>query len=205
MINRFIYGTHYDMKCSLLHPSRLPIAIAISVTVLSVHSGCAPTISSGQIGNEAISRTPIELSARDMSRVSAAGVTVEMDSSALTFGQYGDTDTDVMTGIVNIGPRTIGYGFGSGEAFACCGDEADVHLDMTASGTGDYVFTDTHTVYGGDGVTKFGLSHGIVLALSGPSREELAAATRDYLDQLSMAGPSTYQPSTGHFTSEAAK
>ncbi|MGI9416828.1 MAG: hypothetical protein ACR2RA_03205 [Geminicoccaceae bacterium] len=202
MFNRFIYGTHCDMKRSLSNSSRLSIAMAISI---AAHSGCTPSNSSGQTGRNAIDRPPMELSAFDMSRVSAAGVSVGMDSSALISGQYGDTDTDVMTGIVTRGPRTIGYGFGSGEAFACCGDDADVLLDMTASGTGDYVFTDTHTVYGGNGVTKFGISQGIVLALSGPSHQELVAATRDYIDQLNLAPQTTYQPRTDLFASQAAK
>lgn len=140
-----------------------------------------------------------------MSRVSAAGVSVEIDSFAQVSGQFGAADTDVMTGIVALGPTTIGYGFGRGEAIVCCGDNSEVFLDMTASGAGDYVFTDTYTAYGSDGVKKFGLSQGVALALSGPSREELVAGTRDYIDQLALAPPSTYRPSTDLFMSQAAR
>ncbi len=140
-----------------------------------------------------------------MDQVSAAGVGVDLDVAALASGQFGETDTNAITGVVANGPRVIGYGFGSGEAIACCGDDADVQLDVTASGEGEYVFSDTYTAYGSDGVRKFGVAQGIVLALSGPSREELVAATKDYLDQIALAPPSTYRPRTDVLASETTE
>ena len=152
-----------------------------------------------------MSHPPTILTALDMDRVSAAGVSVEIESSALVSGSSGQANTDVITGVVALGPKQVGYGFGAGEAVACCGGDGDVQLDITASGMGDYVFEDTHTVYGSDGVTKFGISQGIVLVLSGPSREELVAATKGYISQLQLAPPSTYQPSTDLSASQATE
>jgi len=151
------------------------------------------------------SAAPLELTAGELDRVSAAGVAVDVDVLAMVKGQFGQADTDVMTGVVAVGPQVIGYGFGSGEAVVCCGEDSELVLETTASGVGDYVFADTHTVYAGDGTTKYGLTQGVVLALSGPSRAELIAATADYINAVRQAPPSTYLPSVANPTSQAAR
>jgi hypothetical protein len=169
---------------------------AAAIASVLAAGACAPAGSSALSAARTVDGQPIELTALQMERVSAAGVSVEITTSGLAKGQYGDVNTDVLTGIIGVGPRQIGYGFGSGEAVACCGDDSEVVLDTTAFGTGDYVFEDSYTAYGGDGVRKTGVTQGLVLALSGPSRDELVAVTRDYLDQLMLAPPSTYRPGT---------
>lgn len=205
MATGFIWGRHWSARHSWAHRIYISSAMSALTAVLLTIGACTPNHSSENAKPGTTSHLPIILTAFDMDRVSAAGVSVEMDSFALVSGEFGQTDTDVITGVVALGPKQIGYGFGTGEAVACCGDDSEVLLDMTASGTGDYVFADTHTVYGSDGVTKFGISQGIVLALSGPSREELVAATKGYISQLALAPPSTYQPNTDLIASQATK
>ena len=205
MLARFIWSRHSPMKHSWVHRAHMSPATSALTLVLLATGACTPVDSSKRVQLKTADHPPIQLTAFVMDRISAAGVSVEMDSSAMVSGQFGQADTDVMTGIVGLGPNVIGYGFGSGEAVACCGDDSEVQLDMTASGAGDYVFAETHTAYGGNGITKFGVAQGIVLALSGPSREALESATRDYVSQLALAPPSTRQPRTGLLAPKAAQ
>ncbi|MEZ5934151.1 MAG: hypothetical protein R3F54_19880 [Alphaproteobacteria bacterium] len=197
MAGRFICSIHRDKGDFRVDAFRRSSKLYGTVTaIVLTTSACTPIGPFEPEAPRTAERQPVELSAYQMDRVSAAGVSVDITTSGLAKGQYGEVSTDVLTGIVGLGPRQIGYGFGSGDAVACCGDDSEVVLDTTASGTGDYVFTDTYTAYGGDGVTKTGVTQGIVLVLSGPSREELVAATREYLDQVMLAPPSTYRPGT---------
>ena len=205
MVAHLIWIRHWLGKTFRFRRAHNPSAISFVVFTFLATNACTPSGSPTPLKPRTASHSPIQLTSYDMDRVSAAGVSVEMDSSALVSGHFGQADTDVMTGIVSLGPNVIGYGFGSGEGIACCGEDSEVQLDMTASGAGDYVFADTHMVYGGDGVTKVGVAQGIVLALSGPSRDELAAATKDYIGHLAQAPPSTYRPSTGHSAQRAAR
>lgn len=205
MVAHLTWIRHWLEKTARFHRAHNPSTISFVAFTLLATSACTPSSSPTPLKPSTASHSPIQLTSYDLDRVSAAGVSIEMDSSALVSGQFGQADTDVMTGIVSLGPKVIGYGFGSGEGVACCGEKSEVQLDMTASGTGDYVFADTHMVYGGDGVTKVGVAQGIVLALSGPSRDELAAATKHYIGQLAKAPPSTYRPSNGHSAQKAAR
>jgi hypothetical protein len=137
---------------------------------------------------------PIELGAFEMASITAAGVSVDLDVTAFAKGPLAKTDTDVLTGIVTHGPYVIGYGFGQGEALACCDPASEVFVNTTASGTGDYVFTDSFAGYGGYGDMKFGVTNGLVLAISGPSREDLVRATEGFMSDVRQTRPEVMRP-----------
>ena len=151
--------------------------------------GCADLQASDQASPVTTAGRMIALTETELDGVSAAGVGVDVETMAFATGQFGQTATDLVTGIVANGPVVIGYGFGVGEAIACCGPDAEVRLGTSLSGTGDYVFQDSFTAYGDHGGLKSGVTNGLVLALSGLPREVLAAATRDYISKVHMAPP----------------
>ena len=150
--------------------------------------GCANPQASDRESSTTGGRTTA-LTEVELDGVTAAGAGVDIDMSAFATGQIALTATDLVTGVVSNGPVVVGYGFGVGEATACCGPDAEVRLDISMSGTGDYVFEDSFTAYADHGGWKSGVANGLVLALSGLPREVLAAATRDYIDQVYMAPP----------------
>jgi hypothetical protein len=114
----------------------------------------------------AVADEPMVLSDFELDAITAAGVLVDVDSFAAALGTFGDARTDANTLAFDGEYFDVGIGITTGEAFACCGEDANVEVDSTVLGIGDIVHGVTHTVKHDTRGFAWGFSTGFVLALS---------------------------------------
>lgn len=190
MPSRINWGQVSVFQQTKMHRLLAKAAALVMMPLLTV-GACTNAGASDRVSPATAAPQPMALTVAELDRVTAAGVSVDIETLAFATGQFGQTETDLVTGVVSRGPLVLGYGFGSGEAVACCGPDAEVRLDTIATGTGSYVFEDTFTAYANNGGVKSGITNGLVLALSGLPRDVLAAATQHYISKISVP-PSSY-------------
>ena len=106
------------------------------------------------------------LSDLELGAVTAAGVLVDVSSTAVARGDLTRILTDADTFAV-IGEKfDVGVGVTLGHAFACCGEDADVEVGSAVLGVGDIVRRGTRALKHDDGSSAQGLSAGYVVAVS---------------------------------------
>jgi hypothetical protein len=117
--------------------------------------------------------TPIGLAAEprvlgdlELDGVTAAGVSVDVDSVAAAFGDRTRILTDAHTVAVPGKWFDLGIGLTLGHGYACCGEAADVEVGSTVLGVGDIVHRGTRAFKRDDGISAQGLSTGYVVAVS---------------------------------------
>jgi hypothetical protein len=112
------------------------------------------------------SAEPMVLADLQLDSVTAAGVLVDVSSIATAVGDFGDARTDANTFVVGGGHLDMGVGTTTGQAHACCGENADVEVGSTAVGIGDIAHGVAHGIeHHGRGLV-YGFSFGFVVAIS---------------------------------------
>jgi hypothetical protein len=114
----------------------------------------------------AVADEPMVLSDFELDAITAAGVLVDVDSFAAALGVFADARTDANTFAFDGEDFDVGIGITTGQALACCGEDADVEVGSTVLGIGDIVHEVTHTVKHGSRRFVRGFSTGFVIALS---------------------------------------
>ena len=113
-----------------------------------------------------LAEEPTVLSDQELDTVTAAGAFVDVASFAHGFGDrvfpFTDSDTFAITGK----SYDLAVGLTLGQAYACCGEAADVDVGSTVTGVGDIVRRGTRYFKADDGISAEGLSAGYVVALS---------------------------------------
>jgi hypothetical protein len=130
-----------------------------------------------------------------MDSVTAAGVLVEVSSFATAIGDGAHTRTDANTFVFGGKYLDLGVGITRGRAAACCGEDADVEVASAVLGIGDIVHGVVHGVERDGPLLAYGLSVGLVVAVSFEKYramlEELPAvlsAARIQLSDASIVG-----------------
>jgi hypothetical protein len=126
---------------------------------------------------------PTVLADSELDSVTAAGVLVNVGSFATALGDFADTRTDANTFVFGGEHFDLGVGITTGQAFACCGEDADVEVGSAVLGIGDIVHGVAHGIEHDRGLPAYGFSVGLVVAISFEKRlamlEELRAALTD--------------------------
>lgn len=142
---------------------------------------------------DSVAAEPRVLADWELDSITAAGVLLDVNSIAAALGDFASTRTDANIFTLHSDDLNLDTGVGvtTGQAFACCGEDADVEVGSTAVGMGDYVRGITHTI-GQDGSERHrfarGFSLGFVLAIS--SNSHFANAREEHgamLEQLRAA------------------
>src|SRR5262245_23786797 len=118
---------------------------------------------------------PKVLSDLELETITAAGVLVDVNSIAAGFGDGTRTLTDAQTWVIEGQNFDLGLGLTTGQALACCGEQADVDVGSAVFGVGDIVQYGTRAFKADGGMAAAGLSAGLVVAVS-------------YKDPLKMIG-----------------
>ncbi len=106
------------------------------------------------------------LSDRELDRVTAAGVFLDVNSFAAASGDRTRTFTDADTFTIAGKSFDLAVGFTLGQALACCGEEADVEVGSAVLGVGDIVQGAQQAVKNHNGHLARGVSAGFVVAVS---------------------------------------
>jgi hypothetical protein len=126
---------------------------------------------------------PTVLADSELDSVTAAGVLVDAGSFAAALGDFGHTLTDANTFVFGGEHLDLGVGTTTGQAFACCGEDADVEVGSAVLGIGDIVHGVAHGIEHDRGLLAYGFSWGLVVAVSFEKRlamiEELRLALAD--------------------------
>jgi hypothetical protein len=109
---------------------------------------------------------PTVLSDVELDAITAAGVLIDVSSIAAALGDFAHTQTDANTFVFGGEHFDVGVGITTGQALACCGDDADVEVGSAVLGIGDIVHGVTHAVEHDGRPLAYGLSLGFVIALS---------------------------------------
>lgn len=109
---------------------------------------------------------PTVLSDLELDAITAAGVLIDVSSIAAALGDFAHTQTDANTFVFGGEHFDVGVGITTGQALACCGDDADVEVGSAVLGIGDIVHGVTHAVEHDGRPLAYGLSLGFVIALS---------------------------------------
>jgi hypothetical protein len=109
---------------------------------------------------------PKVLSDLELETVTAAGVLVDVNSVAAALGDSTRAVTDAYTSVIEGKSLDLGIGFTLGQAFACCGENADVEVGSAVLGVGDIVQRGTRGGELDGGILASGLSAGFVVAVS---------------------------------------
>jgi hypothetical protein len=109
---------------------------------------------------------PKVLSALELDAVTAGAIAVNVSSVAAAFGDLTHTDTEAKTFAFDGENVDLGVGRTVGQALACCGEEADVEVGSAVFGMGDIVHSSTRAVKHGTRLLVYGLSVGVVVAVS---------------------------------------
>jgi hypothetical protein len=126
---------------------------------------------------------PMVLADLQLDAVTAAGVLVDVSSIAVALGDSGHALTDANTFVFGGEHLDLGVGTTTGQAFACCGEDADVEVGSAVLGIGDIVHGVAHGIEHNRGLLAYGFSWGLVVAVSFEKRlamiEELRLALAD--------------------------
>jgi hypothetical protein len=132
---------------------------------------------------------PMELTAAQLDQVTAAGVAVAVDVFAQAIGAAAETYTTTLTDAFSNPWLSVAFGIGVGQAYACCGPDAEVAVGTTVAGTGGHTaggsFEQTHD----DGVYAVGITTGWVMTVSAPSTEQVGAYGTQIKDQVASMLP----------------
>jgi hypothetical protein len=109
---------------------------------------------------------PKVLSDLELETVTAAGVLVDVNSVAAAFGDSTRSFTDANTSVIDGKSLDLGIGLTTGQALACCGEDASVQIGSAVQGVGDIVQRGTRVLRYDDGISVEGLSAGFVVAVS---------------------------------------
>lgn len=109
---------------------------------------------------------PTVLSDLELDAITAAGVLIDVSSIAAALGDFAHTQTDANTFAFGGEHFDVGVGITTGQALACCGDDADVEVGSAVLGVGDIVHGATHTVKHDTRVLAYGLSVGFIVAIA---------------------------------------
>jgi hypothetical protein len=109
---------------------------------------------------------PTVLSDLELDAITAAGVLIDVGSIAAALGDYAHTQTDANTFASGGEHFDVGVGITMGQAFACCGEQADVEVGSAVLGSGDIVHRTTRAVEFDGPRWKHGFSAGFVVAIS---------------------------------------
>jgi uncharacterized protein (DUF2126 family) len=134
----------------------------------------AAAVALGMTTSVAVAGEPRVLSDPELATITAAGVLVDVTSIVAAFGAAAGTRTDAMTSAF-VGEHVgVGVGVAIGQAFACCGQSADVEVGSVAVGIGNYLRRGTRVVKIDGPRWKHGFSASYVVAISfeGPFAEE---------------------------------
>ena len=126
----------------------------------------AAAVMLGMTTSVSMADEPAVLSDFDLDAITAAAVSVDVGSIAVTRGDRTRLLTAADTLAVAGEGFDLGVGLTFGHGFACCGDEAEVGVASAAVGVGDIVHSGTRTLKHDDGVVAQGLSAAYVVALS---------------------------------------
>jgi hypothetical protein len=121
---------------------------------------------------------PKVLSNSELDAITAAGILVEVDSFSMAIGDVGRARTDAKTFAFGGRYVDLGVGITRGQALACCGEEADVEVGSEVLGIGDLVQGVTHAVEHDGLLLAFGLSAGLVIAVSFDDRPAMLRGLR---------------------------
>jgi hypothetical protein len=126
-----------------------------------------------------VAAEPQVLADWELDSITAAGVLVDVNSIAAALGDFGRANTGAKTFVFDGRTLDLGIGVTIGQSLACCGKDADVEVDSTVLGSGDYV-RGTMLSVEHDGTDRrrwaHGTSLGFILAIS---FEGHSAVTRD--------------------------
>ena len=126
---------------------------------------------------------PMTLTPDQMDNVTAGAASVDVVSLAGSKGQSGAADTSTFVRLVNTRWVQVGFGVGTAQALACCGDGADVGVGAKGIGAGDHVFSTEHVVvHHGNGFAH-GVAVATVFVVSWVSLEEIQQDVMGMLSQ----------------------
>jgi hypothetical protein len=120
----------------------------------------------GMTTSVSVAGEPQVLSDLELESITAAGVLVDVNSIAAAFGDSTRALTDAHTSVLDGKNFDVGFGFTTGQALACCGEEADVDVGSAVFGAGDIVYYGTRAFKADGGGGAAGLSAGLVVAVS---------------------------------------
>jgi hypothetical protein len=109
---------------------------------------------------------PKVLSDLELETVTAAGVLVDVSSVAAALGDSTRSFTDANTSVVDGKSLDLGIGLTTGQALACCGEDASVQIGSAVQGVGDIVHGGTRGGNLDGGILAGGLSTGFIVAVS---------------------------------------
>jgi hypothetical protein len=125
----------------------------------------------GMTTSISVAGEPKVLSDLELETITAAGVLVDVNSIAAAFGDSTRSFTDANTSVTEGKSLDLGIGLTTGQALACCGEDASVQISSAVQGVGDIVQRGTRVLrfddgISDDGISVEGLSAGFVVAVS---------------------------------------
>jgi hypothetical protein len=120
----------------------------------------------GMTTSISVAGEPKVLSDLELETITAAGVLVDVNSVAAAFGDSTRSFTDANTSVIDGKSLDLGIGLTTGQALACCGEDASVQIGSAVQGVGDIVQRGTRVLTYDDGISVEGLSAGFVVAVS---------------------------------------
>jgi hypothetical protein len=134
---------------------------------------------------------PKVLSNFELDAITAAGILVDVDSFSIAIGDVGRAGTDAKTFAFAGKQLDLGVGVTTGQALACCGENAEVEVGSAVRGIGDIVHGATHGIEHDGRPLAYGFSVGFVVAVSFEKHlamvEKLRAAPAELRPGLSDA------------------
>jgi hypothetical protein len=120
----------------------------------------------GMTTSISVAGEPKVLSDLELETITAAGVLVDVNSIAAAFGDSTRSFTDANTSVTEGKSLDLGIGLTTGQALACCGEDASVQISSAVQGVGDIVQRGTRVLRFDDGISVEGLPAGFVVAVS---------------------------------------
>ena len=128
----------------------------------------------GMTTSAGVAGEPKVLSDLELETITAAGVFVDVNSVAAAIGENTRSFTDANTSVIDGKSLDLGIGLTTGQALACCGEDAAVQVGSAVQGVGDIVQRGIRLLRYDDGISVEGLSSGFVVAVS--YKDPVAAA-----------------------------
>ena len=132
---------------------------------------------------------PQMLTPSQLDGVTAGGVYVDVSTLVNAVGNYARAITETQATAVGNQGLDVGFGVGFGEGVACCGSDAQVHVQTEVSGAGDRVMGGTVSFFTHTGDMTLAFAFGWILAVSGPSGEGISHDTMQGLPAFGRFAP----------------
>jgi hypothetical protein len=132
---------------------------------------------------------PQMLTPSQLDGVTAGGVYVDVSTLVNAVGDYTRAVTETQATAVGNQGLDAGFGVAFGEGVACCGSDAEVHVQTEVTGAGDRVMGGTVSFFTHTGDMTLAVTFGWILAFSSPSREELSPAAMQSLPNFGRFAP----------------